>query len=61
MKQIANVHDVVGIGSGSYAGLSGVVVEVKEGSARVQIDGVRDDAPLSKLVWIRNSALTVKA
>lgn len=60
MKQLAKVHDVVALSSGRYAGLYGVVTETKEGSARVKIEGVVNDEPLSVHVWIRNSALTVK-
>lgn len=59
MKQLAKVHEVVAVASGRYAGLSGVVTETKEGSARVKIDGVRDDQPVSAHLWIKNSALTV--
>ena len=59
MKQLAKVHEVVAISSGRYAGLSGVVTDTKDGSARVQIEGVRDDETVSAHVWIRNSALKV--
>ena len=59
MKQLAKVHDSVRVGSGRYAGLTGVVTETKEGSARVKIDGVREDEPFSAHVWLKNSALSV--
>ena len=61
MKQVPKVHEVVAISSGLHKGMAGVVVETKEGNSRVQIDGVRDDVPLSKLLWFKNSALEVVA
>lgn len=59
MRQLPKVHDNVAISSGRYSGLIGVVTETKEGSARVQIEGVVNDLTVSAHVWIRNSSLTV--
>ena len=59
MKQIPKIHDVVAVSSGRYAGLSGVVTETKEGGARVKIEGVRDNEPVTAHVWQKNSSLSV--
>lgn len=59
MKQQPKAHDNVSISSGRYKGMTGNVTETKEGSARVQIEGVADDKTISAHVWIRNSSLSV--
>lgn len=49
------------IGAGKWSGLVGVVEEVKPdtGAAKVQIDGVKDNAPVSGCIWFKHSALEV--
>lgn len=46
------VHDVVRVQRGRYAGDVGVVLAVKpEGSAKVEIEGVRDGRPFVVARW----------
>lgn len=57
------VHETARIRVGKYAGLVGVVNESrrdengKQVSAKVQIDGVRDDQSISVERWFKSSEL----
>lgn len=56
------VNQVVKVsGAGKWCGMVGIVEEVKSetGAAKVKIDGVKNDSPVSCCVWFKPSALEV--
>lgn len=54
------VNKSVKILTGKYAGLVGVVEEVREnGQVRVNIQGVANGQPINALVWLKAAQLEV--
>jgi transcription antitermination factor NusG len=54
---VFQVHDAARILTGKYAGTVGTVTEVRESSVRVQIEGVKDEQPVSAHPWLKPSQL----
>lgn len=60
MQDIFNIHDVARIRNGKYAGLVGTVTGHREDGTKqthvqVQVEGVKDNAPINAHVWLKHS------
>ena len=62
MSDVFNIHEVARIRTGKYAGLVGTVTGVRfvgaqQTGVRVNVEGVKNGAPMAAHVWLKRSAI----